>query len=158
MLYSICDISYLYGFVLQDPVKAERCTGTLEKPLEPLTATPSTYSWCVGVVKYRTKCLSNAVSAVGTDAPVLWSVCFATTKAWVEDTFSELQLSCCFSGTNSIHQTSSHLLFFLYISLRVSLTNFLCLFLSSFLIKGNKIVLRKDLLGITLSTLLNVDV
>lgn len=26
---------------IQDPAKADRCTGTLEKPLELLTATPS---------------------------------------------------------------------------------------------------------------------
>lgn len=29
---------------LQDPAKAERCTGTSEKPLELLTATPSMYT------------------------------------------------------------------------------------------------------------------
>lgn len=49
-------------FVLQDPAKAERCTGTLEKPLEPLTATPSTYTHDVpgSVVQHRNDCLTGS--------------------------------------------------------------------------------------------------
>ncbi len=60
-------------FVLQDPAKAERCTGTLEKPLELLTAAPSTCTVdTLDTVKYETKCLSEAVSTNYNVVPVFY--------------------------------------------------------------------------------------